>query len=91
MTTERLQEYLETLYKMNENGEMAKTSEIANQLNIAPASVSEMLRKMANEGYIEYESYKGARLTKRVKKSLGRLQENTDSKKYSEKIRHPLN
>jgi DtxR family Mn-dependent transcriptional regulator len=68
MTTERFQEYLETLYKINESGEIAKTSEIANQLNVAPASVSEMLKKMADDGFIIYESYKGARLTKKGKK-----------------------
>jgi len=35
------------------------------QLDLAPASVTEMLQRLAKRGYVKYEPYKGAVLTKK--------------------------
>ncbi|MEM2924586.1 MAG: metal-dependent transcriptional regulator [Methanocellales archaeon] len=64
MVTENVEEYLEAIYTLTEEGKRARTSEVAKHLNIAPSSVSEMLRKLSSEGYIDYEPYKGVTLTK---------------------------
>ena len=63
MKSESVEEYLEAIYKFNEKGEAAKTTELAEKLNVSPPSVTEMIKKFANEGLIEYEPYKGAILT----------------------------
>lgn len=65
MASEYMEEYLETLYTLTESGMPAKTSEIATQLKVAPASVTEMLQKLADEGYVTYQPYYGATLTKK--------------------------
>ncbi|MDQ1278971.1 MAG: DtxR family iron (Metal) dependent repressor [Thermoproteota archaeon] len=63
MESESVEEYLEAIYKCNERGEAARTTELAEQLNISPPSVTEMIKRLANVGFVEYEPYKGAILT----------------------------
>ncbi|MCJ7634156.1 metal-dependent transcriptional regulator [Candidatus Bathyarchaeota archaeon] len=65
MASESVEEYLEAIYKCNEKGEAARTTELAGKLNISPPSVTEMIKKLAYEGAVEYEPYKGAILTGR--------------------------
>jgi DtxR family Mn-dependent transcriptional regulator len=57
------EEYLETLYKLTQDGTTAGTSAISRSLNIAPASVTEMMRKLADKGYVDYSPYQGVTLT----------------------------
>ncbi len=63
MKNERIEEYLEALYKLTENGKPAKTNEIAFALGLSPSSVTEMLKKLEKKGFIEYKPYYGATLT----------------------------
>ena len=58
-----IEEYLEALYTLTRNGEKASTTRISEYLNIAPASVTEMLKKLADKGYADYSPYQGATLT----------------------------
>lgn len=58
-----IEEYLEAIYELTEKGVQAKTSELAKMLKVTPASVTEMLQKLANQGYVKYEPYYGAKLT----------------------------
>ncbi len=59
-----VEEYLETLWIIEERGkELAKISEIAEELKIAPPSVVEMLRKMEAKGLVEYKTREGIKLT----------------------------
>jgi DtxR family transcriptional regulator, Mn-dependent transcriptional regulator len=58
-----MEEYLETIYRLSDNVEMVKTTKISNTLNIAPGSVTQMLKKLDNMGYVKYSQYKGVRLT----------------------------
>ena len=57
------EEYLEALYTLTQDGKVATTSDISKSLKIAPASVSEMLRKLADNGYANYSPYQGVTLT----------------------------
>jgi len=59
-----VEEYLETIYRLKEKGKDAKTSEVAEELGVSSPSVSEMFKKLASEGLIKYNRYKGASLTK---------------------------
>lgn len=58
-----IEEYLETIYKLSHNGDMVKTTNISKCLNIAPGSVTQMLKKLDNKGYVDYSQYKGVKLT----------------------------
>ncbi|MGD0794210.1 MAG: metal-dependent transcriptional regulator [Dehalococcoidales bacterium] len=57
------EEYLEALYTLTQDGKPASTSAISKRLNITPASVTEMVQKMAENGYVNYSPYQGATLT----------------------------
>jgi DtxR family Mn-dependent transcriptional regulator len=57
------EEYLEALYTLTQDGIAASTSDISKRLNIAPASVTEMLKKLADNGYVNYSPYQGVTLT----------------------------
>ncbi len=65
MVTENAEEYLEAIYTLTEGGKTAKTSELADCLKIAPASVTEMLIRLSTDGYIKYQPYYGAKLTRK--------------------------
>ena len=62
-TSASIEEYLEALYNLTQDGNSATTSEISKRLNVAPPSVTEMLRKLADSGYINYSPYQGVTLT----------------------------
>lgn len=61
--SENIEEYLEVLYRNGNNGEQVSTTQLSKELNIAPGSVTQMLKKLETLGYIEYTPYKGATLT----------------------------
>jgi DtxR family transcriptional regulator, Mn-dependent transcriptional regulator len=57
------EEYLEALYTLTQKNEAASTSALSKRLNIAPGSVTEMLKKLAEGGYVNYHPYQGVTLT----------------------------
>lgn len=57
------EEYLETILYLTREGSRAKTRDIASAMGIKPPSVSEMLLKLKDQGYIDYAPYEGALLT----------------------------
>lgn len=61
------EEYLETILYLTKGGRPAKTKDIAEAMNIKPPSVSEMLMKLKEEGYVEYKPYLGVSLTEKGK------------------------
>lgn len=63
LISENVEEYLETIYKKSLTDNMAKTTEISKDLGIAPGSVTQMLKKLEEEGYVDYYQYKGVQLT----------------------------
>lgn len=64
MPSEKMEEYLKTIYDIADKGSIARTTAVAKCLNISPASVTEVMQKMAEKGLVIYEPYKGAILTK---------------------------
>jgi Mn-dependent DtxR family transcriptional regulator len=60
---ENIEEYLEVLYRNGSNKEQVPTIQLSKELNIAPGSVTQMLKKLGKLGYIIYTPYKGATLT----------------------------
>jgi DtxR family Mn-dependent transcriptional regulator len=65
MASRSTEDYLKTLHNLSKNGEPVSTTEIAEHFKIAPASVTEMLKKLAQKGYVKYSPYHGAQLTSR--------------------------
>ena len=61
---ESTEEYLEAIYRLEHEGPGVTTSGLANELGVAPASVSGMLKKLAGDGYIEHRARGEARLTR---------------------------
>ncbi|MFA4843896.1 MAG: metal-dependent transcriptional regulator [Candidatus Margulisiibacteriota bacterium] len=68
MLTKTKEDYLEIIFHLESEGKTAATKEIASHLNISGASVSEHLKKLAQEGLIKHAPYQGAELTARGKK-----------------------
>jgi DtxR family Mn-dependent transcriptional regulator len=58
-----IEDYVEQLYYLEKVKSPVHTNDIANSLDINPASVTEILKKLNNERYINYEKYEGATLT----------------------------
>ena len=58
-----VEDYLKAIYELERSGEPAETNAIARLLEIAPASVSGMMRRLAELRLITHERYRGARLT----------------------------
>jgi len=58
-----VEDYLKAIYGISENGEPATTSAIAEALDIQPASVTGMVKKLAESGLLEHVPYKGVMLT----------------------------
>ena len=63
MPSATAEEYLELFYELYEKGEPIKTRNIATQMNVAPATVTEMLQKFQKYRYITYKKYYGAEFT----------------------------
>jgi len=63
MSTSSIQEYLQAIYTMEEEGKPATTNEIAKLLGFSAPSVTEMLKRLAEQGYVRYEPYQGVALT----------------------------
>lgn len=61
--SENIEEYLEVLYKFGSRDKPVSTTTISKNLSIAPGSVTQMLKKLEDLGYITYVPYKGALLT----------------------------
>ncbi|HUF26486.1 MAG TPA: metal-dependent transcriptional regulator [Gemmatimonadaceae bacterium] len=61
--TAPVEDYLKAIYEIELAGTAAATNDIAQRLSIAPASVSGMVRRLADQGLIAHEPYRGVRLT----------------------------
>lgn len=58
-----VEDYLKAIYALSEHGDTASTSAIAEALDIQPASVTGMVKRLAGDGLLEHVPYKGVRLT----------------------------
>jgi len=67
------EEYLEALYNLTQGNKTAGTSEISKRLKIAPASVTEMLKKLAEDGLVNYSPYQGVTLTEKGMKIAAKM------------------
>lgn len=63
MSSESVEEYLEAIYSFNERGELAKNSDLSKKLQVSPPSVTQMVKRLEEDGLVQHEPYKGTMLT----------------------------
>ena len=63
MARRSVEDYLKAIYDLSKNGNAVSTTEISRTLKVAPASVTEMLKKLSEKGYIAHSPYHGTTLT----------------------------
>ena len=63
LLSENWEDYLERIHELIEAKGYARVADIAQQIHIAPASVTSMVQKMAKAGLLNYERYRGLSLT----------------------------
>ncbi|MEK9138123.1 MAG: metal-dependent transcriptional regulator [Bacteroidota bacterium] len=65
ITTE---DYIKAIYKLEREGEKVTTSGLAGQLQLADASITDMIKKLSDKGLVHYKRYQGVGLTARGKR-----------------------
>jgi DtxR family Mn-dependent transcriptional regulator len=63
MSRRSVEDYLKAIYDLSQTKQPVSTTDISRTLKVAPASVTEMLKKLAEKGYITHSPYHGTRLT----------------------------
>lgn len=61
--TRSTEDYLKAIYHLSSGGVPATTTAIAEQLAVAPASVSGMIKRLSEQGWLSHEPYRGVELT----------------------------
>src|SRR5437660_10208170 len=61
--TPSVEDYLKVIYHLSNQGGFAATSDIAAMLDVAPPSVSGMVKRLSETGLIEHVPYRGVQLT----------------------------
>lgn len=58
-----VEDYLKVIFELETKFGVAETNGIAEELRVAPASVSGMVRRLVEQGLVSHERYRGVRLT----------------------------
>ena len=61
--TRSVEDYLKAIYHLARSGQPASTSDIAGQLGLSAPSVSGMIRRLSEHGWLEHVPYRGVALT----------------------------
>jgi DtxR family Mn-dependent transcriptional regulator len=61
--TRSVEDYLKAIYHLSSQGGFATTSDLAAMLEVAPPSVSGMMKRLSETGLIEHVPYRGVQLT----------------------------
>lgn len=58
-----IEEYLETIYRLQERSGIAKTSDLVAMLNVAPGTITNTIERLERNLLVVHEPYRGVRLT----------------------------
>lgn len=61
--SESIEEYTEGIFRLQEEMDVVSTGDIARYMTVSPASVTTMLKRLAEYGLVEHTPYQGVRLT----------------------------
>jgi DtxR family Mn-dependent transcriptional regulator len=64
MHTQAVEDYLKNIYELQASAEKVSTTDLAERLGVAPASVTGMVKKLAAMKLLKHEPYHGVLLTK---------------------------
>jgi DtxR family Mn-dependent transcriptional regulator len=67
--TASVEDYLKAIYHLEQSGGAASTADVAQRVGVAAPSVSGMVRRLAEQGLVSYERYRGAVLTERGRRA----------------------
>lgn len=67
-STGSVQDYLKAIYLIVEGGEEPTTSTVAERLAVSPASVTAMVKRLAESGHVKHRRYQGFTLTEKGRK-----------------------
>jgi len=73
MASEQVENYLKNIYKLERRERRVTTSLLSEKLQISAPSVTEMIKKLADEGSVTYTPYKGVELTEEGRKKALRI------------------
>ncbi len=73
--TSRMEDYLEVIFELIEKKGYATTTDISLYLNVSAPSVTKMVKRLRDQGYLEYERYKGLRLTDKGRELANNIRE----------------
>src|SRR5258705_12962091 len=68
------EDYLERIHELIEEKGYARVVDIASSLQVKQASVTSMVQKLGELGYLNYEKYRGLVLTEKGKKIACKIQ-----------------
>jgi DtxR family Mn-dependent transcriptional regulator len=71
--TRSVEDYLKAIYHLSNQGGFASTSDIAAMLEVAPPSVSGMVKRLSETGLIEHVPYRGVQLTAQGRRAALRM------------------
>lgn len=66
--TEVVEEYLESIYRLQEKSGVARTSDIVKMLQVVPGTVTNTVERLEKEGMLRHEPYRGVKLTDKGRK-----------------------
>ncbi len=61
--SQSMEDYLKAIYKLSEQNKQVTTSALAENMGVAPASVTNMCKKLAELKLLEYKPYQGVEFT----------------------------
>lgn len=70
-----MEDYLEVISELVELKGYATTLDISRYLNVSAPSVTKMLQRLDDGGYLEYEKYRGINLTQKGKQIAGTIRQ----------------
>ncbi len=71
----RLEDYLETIYLIEKKNQVARVKEIAKARNVKMPTVTEVLKRLSERGFIKYEPYGYVKTTEKGKEYARKLYE----------------
>ena len=66
--SDAVQDYLREIYKLQTESGHVKTSTLAQRMGVAPPSATAMMKKLASQGLVDHQPYRGVRLTRTGKR-----------------------
>jgi Mn-dependent DtxR family transcriptional regulator len=60
--TSQTEEFLESIYRLQERDGVARTSELVKMLNIVPGTVTNTVERLEKRELIKHEAYRGVKL-----------------------------